>query len=327
MNHSILALITFLLIMPGTTVLAEHGGDIEFTDPKLIFSMPKGWADKPVKYEEGTKADVVISLDQQSYVALKDKILTYAEKTNTRIVVKEGTCGFSRSHLEKKTIDIGGFCCSPGHSDRLPDLKFHTLGIASVALIVHPDNELKNVTFQQARDLFNGNIETWSQLGLKNPYPVVPVVRLHCKKRAGHWRLLLPNEDRFSIYVHDVGVIPDMISKVAKEKNAIGFETLLMAKEYKTKGNVKPITIDGIAPEDTDALIRTAYPIYRTYGITTWTGKNKNPHAEKLVRYLLDTADDMREYHFVSHKKLRAAGWEFFGNELVGEPEVIRKMQ
>lgn len=319
------ALFTILLLIGSSCAIADNINNLEFSNLHETFSMPSDWLDKPIQYEYGVDADVVVSLDQQSYVALNNKILAYAKDTNTRIVVKQGTCGLTRSQLEKKAIDIGGFCCPPGKSDRLPGTKFHTLGIAAIALLVHPTNKLESVTLQQARDLFNGRIENWSQLELKNPYPVIPVARLHCKKRPGHWRLLLRNEDQFSMYLHDVGVIPDMISKVAKEKNAIGFETLLMAKEYNHKGKVKTINIDGISPDNNDALVRTAYPLYRTYSITTWADKNKSDQAEKLVRYLLDTAGDMEPYHFVSHKRLRAAGWQFNGNELTGTPKVIHR--
>ena len=299
---------------------------VKFTNPKTdMFSMPADWVNTPVKHPSDIDADLVVTLDQQSYVALKDKINNYARDNHLTIVIKEGTCGLSSGLLEKKVTDIGGFCCPPGKVDRLPGLKFHTLGIAAIALIVHPQNPVENITLQQARDIFSGSIDHWAQLEVKSRSLIKPVTRLHCKKRAGHWKLLLPHEDQFSLHVHDVGVIPDMISKVSKDHSAIGFETLLMIDKYSSIGHVKPLRIDGISPQYRDALVHNAYPLYRTYSVTTWTGKNKNRQADLLVQYLLDTVEDMEAFHLISHKRLREAGWQFHENELIGEPKPIQR--
>ena len=75
-----------------------------------------------------------------------------------------GPCGISRGLLFRKTVDIGGFCCPPGRTDRLPGLRFHTLAIAAIALFVHPDNTIEDLTLSQARDLYRGEITDWSRL-------------------------------------------------------------------------------------------------------------------------------------------------------------------
>ena len=325
MRDHLLAISLTTLLWSGTqNIYAEEPKDlgVSFSDPSDAFSMPAEWVDKPIKHDVDDNADLVVTLDQQSYVALRDKVMIYGKENGLKIIVKEGTCGLSSGMLEKKSTDIGGFCCPAGKVDRLPNLKFHTLGIAAVTLIVHPDNPIESVSLEQAREIFRGDIEYWSQLGQQNSHPIKPVTRLHCKKRPGHWKLLLPHEDHFSLHVHDVGVIPDMISKVSSDTKAIGYETILMTEQYASKGKVKALRIDGISPDNRDALIRTAYPLYRTYNVTTWTGKHQNKTADLLVGYLLDTIEDMEQYHFISHKKLRDAGWKFHGNELIGTPTI-----
>jgi signal transduction histidine kinase len=65
--------------------------------------------------------------------------------------------------LSRKAADIGAFCCAPGITDRLPGLRFHTLGIAAVVLLVHPDNPVDNISIGQAREIFMGETIRWSE--------------------------------------------------------------------------------------------------------------------------------------------------------------------
>jgi hypothetical protein len=152
------------------TVKAEHGSmeslaGPPFSDPLVIQEMPKDWEKKPIKYETSAgDPDLVITLDQQMYPALKPIIQEYASKQDLKILIKEGTCGLSAGMLSRKTADIGAYCCAPGLTDRLPGLRFHTLGIAPLALIVHPDNPIDNISIGQVREIFMGEVFRWSEL-------------------------------------------------------------------------------------------------------------------------------------------------------------------
>ena len=131
--------------------------------------------------------------------------------------------------LSRKTIDMGGFCCPAGKEDRLPGLKYHTLGIASKVILIHPENPINNLSVKQVKDIFAGKIFKWSELktdkGEKGPdWTIQAIGRFHCKNRPGHWRLILPNENLFSPRLSEVGSIPDMIAKVTSQKAAIGWE-------------------------------------------------------------------------------------------------------
>ena len=303
-----------------------------FTDPSQLQEMPEDWGKKPVKYDPSAgNADIAIVLDQHLYHALLPAIQKYAKKHNLKIVVNEGTCGISSGMLVNKTVDIAGFCCPPDKTDRLPGLRFHTLGIDAKALLVHPDNPIDNVSIGQARQIFRGEIHRWSELtnsdGSKGANVLIqPVTRLHCKLRPGHWRLLLDNEDLFDTGIQDVGAIPDMISQVALNPRAIGYEVLWNTIRYKDKGKVKAIKINGYSPYEAEHLISLKYPLYRVYNLTTWEGKGlENTRAKKLVEYLLQYAENLdKEHNIIPTSRLRKAGWKFRGNELIGEPDGSR---
>jgi len=298
-----------------------------FTDHTSTINMPASWKKKPIVYDKWSEgADIAISLDQHLYPALLPLINEYAKIHALKIKVKNGTCGITAGMLSQKKVDIGGFCCPPGLVDRLPGLKFHTLGIAAIALLVHKENPTKNITIREAREVFQGKLDKWSdlksnkekKLGADN---IQSIGRLHCKKRPGHWRLLLAHQDLFSPELHEVGSIDDMIVSISKNRKAIGYEVLWMAQLYRNKGLVKPLMIDGFVPTESKHLISGKYPIYRTFNITTWNDKNQaNDKALHLVEYILKRVSDIdKKFGIIPFTFLREAGWKFHGNELVGE--------
>ncbi len=331
-----IAVLFFLPVILFTFVKA-HADDIPphglagspFSDPSLIQKMPEGWAEEPVKHDTSIgEADLAVTLDQHLYPALLSIIKEYAEKNNIKIIVNEGTCGISAGMLSRKEADIGGFCCPPAETDRLPGLKFHTFGISPLALLVHPDNPIDNVALEQARSIFKGDIYRWSELktstGKAGPnLPIQPVGRLHCKLRPGHWKLLLDDIDLFSPGLQEVGAIPDMIFKVASNKRAIGYAVLWNQIRYEDRGMVKALKINGYDPYNKSHLASLRYPLYRVYNLTTWEGENvKNPKAERLVDHIMKNTDKISEEHkIIPASSLRRAGWKFNGSELVGEPE------
>ena len=166
-----------------------------FTDPVQLANVPDGWAARPIEHVAAHRdADLALALGQQSFPIFEKLIARYARERGLKIAVSPGTCGISAGKLLRKTVDIGSFCCPPGKNDRLPGLEFHALGISPIALIVHPDNPVNDISTAKAQQVFQGQVLRWAELtsepgALADRY-IQPVARLHCKVRPGHWRLL-----------------------------------------------------------------------------------------------------------------------------------------
>jgi phosphate transport system substrate-binding protein len=317
-------------------VLNTDAGDVHnemrgkaFTSPSKKLTMPDAWVKKPIKHEEWAKgADIAVSLEQDVYQTILPIIQKYAKEKGLKIAVKEGTCGIAAGMLLNKTVDIGGFCCPAGNEDRLPGIKFHTLGIVGKAYLIHPSNTIDSVSVAQLRDIFRGKVYRWSELKTPKGQPgpdwtIRTIARLHCPTRPGHWHLLLDKDKSFSPETKEVGSIPDMLALVAASRESIGSEVLSMVEKYKYNSKVKILKLDGHSPNNPADVASMKYPFYRTYNITTWEGKEvENLKAQGLVDYLIkETANlDPARFGFVPSSRLKKAGWKYIGNELVGEP-------
>lgn len=332
-HYAQLAFLLSLLMLSGTALAAskEHAHDAThsiaptFSDPAVLVEVPEDWQAKPIKHlAKYQDADLVVALGQQSYPLFHELIPEYGKARNLKIVVEPGTCGITSGRLLKKNVDIGTFCCPPGKNDRLPGLKFYSLGIAPIALIVNPRNRLQNVSTEQAKAMFEGQISHWSELDPNNNQFIKPVGRLHCKTRPGHWRAILNSEDDFSPRLFEVGVIPDMMSQVSRNASSIGWETPLMVDLHHKRGKVKMLNIDNHSPTDLEYVASGKYPFYRSYTLTAWTSKSKiNDEAIKLIKYLREYIEqNYEEINFIPVSHLRKAGWKFRGDELVGEPDM-----
>lgn len=288
-------------------------------------SMPTEWVAKDIVHEKALRdADLVVTLNQDTYPALKDEVNRYAKANGLKIVMHSGTCGTSAGKLMNKTINSGAFCCPPGDTDRLPGLEYHTLGITAVAVIVNGKNPLDNISLDEARDIFRGKLRHWQDLNSLDALnaPIATTARLHCKTRPGHWTLLLSKQEHFSPTLKEIGVIPDLVAKVAQERNAISIETPFLVKEFSKPGEVKLLKIDGRSPTDTAHVASGKYPFYRTFNMTTWShDSGKREQTLKLIHHLRDFIEkDYQRSHLVPVSMLKAAGWKFAGDELVGEP-------
>ena len=317
----------------STNATAEHQSPLRgesFSAPETTAAMPNGWETTPVKYTQDIKdADLVISLGQQTYPALREVVEEYARANHLKIVIQHGTCGTSAGKLLHKTIDLGDFCCPPNSNDRLPGLEFHTVGISSVAIFTNIKNPVDNLSTEEARKVFQGKFLNWedvrSKTGLNKEFnrPIKTVARLHCKSRPGHWTLLLKDQELFSPTLQEVGVIPDLVAQVGQEDNAVSIETPLMVKMYSDKHPVKMLKINGHAPTETEYVATGHYPFYRTYSMTTWNlNAKQRAMTLKLIEHLRDYIEiNYKSIDFVPVSMLKKAGWKFKADELIGEPD------
>lgn len=329
---TILLIGAMLSLWSASTATANEQllGGRAFTPPGSTIPMGADWEAQGITRKTDQKVDLAVALDQQLYPALGPMIEDFAKANNVKIAVQNGTCGISAGLLADKAADMGGFCCAPALTDRLPGLQYHTIGIGALALITHTSNPVDDITITDARNLFGNDIRDWSELpmsGFKTGQrePVRAIARLHCKVRPGHWRLILDKEQQFGWDLAEVSAIKDMLKQVSATPGSIGYETLWHIDRLGREdgSQVKTLSVNGTAPRDEWALARGQYPLYRVFNITTWAnGPAHNELSDKLADYLIHHAGDIDpRFAIVPAQHLRQNGWTFEDNELIAEPQ------
>ena len=130
------------------------------------------------------------------------------------------------------------------------------VGYNVVNVVVHPYVTVNNLTYEQLKGIYTGEITNWSELGGSNE----PIVVLH-KEDGSAARGLF-----FSVMGLDDGMVSSMDCKIAEGSGGVIGEVAWIpysigytSREY-TEGSIKTMTIDGYFP-DAENIISKNYPI------------------------------------------------------------------
>ena len=170
-----------------------------------------------------------------------------------------------------------GFVCCPLSQKELDDkqLKIYTLAEEAIIILVNKDNPIENLSSKQVGDIFSGEIVNWKDVGGWDK-PIVVVTRLHCKKRPGHWKTILPSAESFVEKRLNVSSAKEMVKLVTSFDTSIGH--IGATWKFGNDSNVKAIKVDNV--EATAANLKNkSYPYHRMLSAIT----NMDPTKDVLT--------------------------------------------
>jgi len=101
----------------------------------------------------------------------------------------------------------------------------------AIAVIVHPDNPVNELTLQQISDIYSGKIKNWTEVGGEDR----PIVRLSRETNSGthvyflETVLRLGNKENKTLFSMDTLLLPSsegIINEVRQNPNALGYDGL-----------------------------------------------------------------------------------------------------
>lgn len=217
---------------------------------------------------------------------MRDLAKHYEEKTGIKIFSKAGGCKAALGGIQiPSKRSIGAWCCpvTKELDDQMGIVRI-PVAMDAIAIYVHPSNPVNNISIDQLKGIYHGDITNWSKLGGPTK-PIVPLVRRHCenlpevfrKKIIGTW---FPFETKSDWL--EVKSIEKMMENVEKFQLAIGYESLVFA----TKGSVKILSVNGIAP--TAENIRSKlYPFWRILSLGVHKSLAADPMIKKFLEFTL----------------------------------------
>lgn len=181
--------------------------------------------------------------------------------------------------------DIGLSSRNLKDEEKADGLTETVLAYDGIAMIVHPENSVSDLTLEQIAAIYTGEITNWNEVGGSDG-EIVPVGREAGSGTRDGFESITGTEDACK-YRQELTSTGDVITTVAGNPNAIGYASLASVKN-----SVKAISVGGVAPSE--ATIKDgSYAVQRPFVLVTKTDAELSETAKKFFDYI--TSADANE--------------------------------
>jgi phosphate transport system substrate-binding protein len=189
-----------------------------------------------------------------------------SQHQGVRIDVQTGGSSRGVADVRRGTVNIG-MVSRPLTADE-NELTAHRIAMDGVALIVHRDNRVAELTRQQIMDIYTGRIANWSAVG-GTPAPITVVNKAEGRSTLelflAHFKL--KREDIRAQVV--IGENLHGIRTVAGDPNAIGYVSIGTAEFERSNGvPIKLLPLDGVEASTANVL-NGRFPLSRPLNLVT----------------------------------------------------------
>ena len=246
----------------------DNGGDASDT--------PAASVSGTVSTDGSTSMEKVIGALSESYMAANKDVTVNYNPTGSGAgitAVQEGTC------------DIGLSSRALKDEEKAAGLKETVLAYDGIAIIVHPDNPVSDLSIEQIAKLYTGEITNWKEVGGSDA-EVVLIGREAASGTRDGFESITGTKDKCQ-YRQELTSTGDVITAVSQNPDAIGYASLAAIKD-----SVKALSVDGVTPSET-TVKDGSYPVQRPFVLVTVEGKALSAAAQSFFDYATsaDAAD------------------------------------
>ena len=246
----------------------DNGGDAGDT--------PAASVSGTVSTDGSTSMEKVIGALSESYMAANKDVTVNYNPTGSGAgitAVQEGTC------------DIGLSSRALKDEEKAAGLKETVLAYDGIAIIVHPDNPVSDLSIEQIAKLYTGEITNWKDVGGSDA-EVVLIGREAASGTRDGFESITGTKDKCQ-YRQELTSTGDVITAVSQNPDAIGYASLAAIKD-----SVKALSVDGVTPSE--ATVKDgSYQVQRPFVLVTVEGKTLSAAAQSFFDYATsaDAAD------------------------------------
>ena len=173
--------------------------------------------------------------------------------------------------------DIGLSSRALKDDEKASGLKETTLALDGIAIIVNPQNPVKDLTLEQIAKIYTGEITNWKDVGGEDAEIVLIGREAGSGTRDG-FESITDTKDACQ-YRQELTSTGDVITTVSQNPNAIGYASLAAIKD-----SVKALTVNGVAP--TEATVKDGtYLVQRPFVLVTKEGAALSETAQKFFDF------------------------------------------
>ena len=243
------------------------------TDDNGSTDQPSGGSDTAavsgtVSTDGSTSMEKVIGALSESYMAANKDVTVNYNPTGSGsgiTAVQEGTC------------DIGLSSRALKDEEKAAGLQETVLAYDGIAIIVHPDNPVSDLTLDQIAKLYTGEITNWKDVG-GNDAAVVLIGREAASGTRDGFESITGTKEECQ-YRQELTSTGDVITAVSQNPDAIGYASLASVKD-----SVKALNVDGVTPSE--ATVKDgSYKVQRPFVLVTMEGRALTPAAQSFFDY------------------------------------------
>ena len=175
--------------------------------------------------------------------------------------------------------DIGLSSRALKDDEKAAGLKETIVALDGIAIIVNPQNPVKDLSLEQIAKIYTGEITNWKDVGGED----AEIVRIGREAGSGTrdgFESITETKDACQ-YRQELTSTGDVITTVSQNPNAIGYASLAAIKD-----SVKALTVNGVAP--TEATVKDGtYLVQRPFVLVTKEGAALNETAQKFFDFAI----------------------------------------
>lgn len=207
--------------------------------------------------------------------ALREQFM--ADHKNVTVTYDPTGSGSGIEAVKNGTADIGLASRSLKDEEKADGLTETVIALDGIAVIVHAQSKVTDLTVEQIAKIFTGEITDWSEVGGE-------AGKISCIGReAGSgtrdgFESITDTKDACQ-YRQELTSTGDVITTVSQNPNAIGYASLAAIKD-----SVKALTVNGVAP--TEATVKDGtYLVQRPFVLVTKEGVALSETAQKFFDF------------------------------------------
>jgi phosphate transport system substrate-binding protein len=207
------------------------------------------------------------------------------EHAETAFELEFKATGYGLAALLAGQCDIAGASRTPIKEElelaqsRGIELNDHVIGAYSVAVIVHANNPVTNLTREQVRDIYTGAVQNWKEVG----GPDAPILLYSRDPISGTYlgfRELAMENKPYGSGLKTATNYDGIVRAIARDPNGIGYCSI----ELQSTAGVRPVSIQGVAPSIA-SVKEGKYPYARVLRFYTQKG-NERAAALDFIRFV-----------------------------------------
>jgi phosphate transport system substrate-binding protein len=195
--------------------------------------------------------------------------------------------------VERGAIDLAAISRDLTPKEYRPELKVTMIGRDALAVVAHHDNPVSDLTRDQLRAIFMGELTRWPGSGL----PVHVITREPGAPSLQSFRELALANEEVTSDAEALNDVKDVTAAVAADPDAIGFLGL-----YALSPEVKALSINGVTATNA-TILSSRYPLMRSLNLIELTDE-ANPSRQRFIEFaispagqrLIEKAGDVRVY-------------------------------